>query len=121
MVGASISCKALLTPEHVRLSVFVAGLLDIWYAFYERSMSGGADLIVPWYGGIPTMFWGETLAAWWLYEPKPTTNQHIPHIAGRGSTGMDLVSVPGLLELWICGRISNLEMGPYCPRVSLAP
>ena len=67
-----------------------------------------------------------TLPEWrWLYEPQPISNHPVglgfPHRAGRFRPGDGLLrprSV-GLLDVWY-GRIYDLGMGAYPPRVALA-
>ena len=61
----------------------------------------------------------------WLYEPQPL-NQQSASVVGvstpceavptRGVT----VFVPGVLDLYIYGRIFDPGKGPYPPRVALA-
>ena len=78
----------------------------------------GWCLILPTCGGTSTLVRGEIMAARKLHEPQPISDQWMgvgfPHRAGRYRPLGFTVFVPGLLELYIYGRIPDPGMTP-CP------
>ena len=80
----------------------------------------GWDLSLPVSGATSTLAGGATLAARWLHEPQPVTNQPVglwfPPCAAVSTLGI-FVFVAGLLELYSYGRISHPGMGIYLPLV----
>ena len=68
---------------------------------------------------------GATLAACWVHEPQPIISNHPVRLVstpcGAVSTRGTTVLFPRVLDLEPYGRISDPGMGPYPPRVTLAP
>ena len=69
----------------------------------ERFLIRGEDPILPGRGGISTLARGATLAAHWLHEPQPISDQPVwlgfPHHVGRHRPGGSAFSSPGC---WSC-------------------
>ena len=69
----------------------------------EEFLIRGWDLILLGCGGTSTLARGATLAACWLHEPHPISNQSVgfrfPHPAGRYRPGGSEFSSPGC---WSC-------------------
>ena len=62
--------------------------------------------------------WGLIIPGWrWLHDPQVWVSTPFGEVSTRGTT----VFVPGLLELYMYGRISDPGMRPYPPRLALAP
>ena len=99
-----------------------------------RDMEGipirGWEITLPGCGGTSALARGATLAARWLHEPKPISNQPVglgfPHRAGRHRPGVSTFSSPGcwtrrylggfLIRGWElilpgCGGTSTLARG----------
>ena len=69
----------------------------------EGYLTRGWEIIIPGCGGTSALSRGETLAACWLHEPQPISNQPVGvrflHLAGRYRPGGSVFSSPGC---WIC-------------------
>ena len=73
----------------------------------EGFLTQGWELILPGCGGTSALAREATLAARWLHEPQPISNQPVelgfPHLAGRYRPGRFSLSSPGYwrLEIWM--------------------
>ena len=73
----------------------------------EEILTRGWGIILPWCGGTSTLSQKAILAARWLREPQPLSNQLVglgfPHPAGRYRTGGSAFSSPGVIgvvDIW---------------------
>ena len=79
-------------------------------------LNQGWELILPGCGGTSALVRGATLAARWLHEPQPISNQAVglefPHRAGRYRPGGSPFSSPvvGVAAIW-----NNFRSGGETP------
>ena len=70
--------------------------------YMEGFLTRGWEIILPRSGRTSTLAKGERLAARWLHEPQPISNQPVgfefPHRAGRYRPGGSPFSFPGCLS-----------------------
>ena len=86
----------------------------------EGYLIRGSELNLPGCGETSALAPGATLAARGLMSPSQSAISSWGGVSTpRGAVSIRAVSVfvPGLLELWIYGRISDPGMGNYPPRV----
>ena len=82
----------------------------------EGFLIQGSHIIFPRCGGTSTVARGATLAARWLHEPHPISNQRVglgfPHPAGRYRPGGSLFSSPGC---WSCSDMEGFLIRGWDP------
>ena len=75
----------------------------------EGYLTRGWEIIIPGCGGTSALSRGETLAACWLHEPQPISNQPVwlgfPYLAGRYRPGGSPFPSPGC---WSCGHVEGV-------------
>ena len=84
----------------------------------------GWDIILPGCGGTSTLARGGNLASRWLYKPQPISNQRMGVGLSYRAGGIDPRGhfyCPGLLELYMQGRVFDQGMGLYPPRMRRGP
>lgn len=98
--GVFAACGAVYTRG---INVFVPRLLEL--SMYGIFLNRGWDLILSGCGGTSTLAQQEAFPAFWIYEPRPISNQQSVHMGGIStpcgavpSRGITVV-VPGLLEM----------------------
>ena len=95
------------------------GVEDVWDdSWYRDGLLSSRG-----WGRISTWSRGETLAACWLHEPPPTSNQSIRRDFHTVQSGIELGDqcCRSRSTLQMYGTISGPGMGPYRPWVPLAP
>ena len=89
----------------------------------EGVVTRGCDLILPGCGWTPTLALGAAIAARWFCDPQqisnPLNESGVSAPCGGVWTRAITVAVPGLLEMYIYGRVFDPGTGLFPPRVRL--